>query len=91
MRSKLLLGLAFVGALLWIAGAVHASSSPRDPAPPPGAVLDQSNPKRDPPCNVRGWLPDDSSSWAAQSFTAGITGHLTDVVLPLKGTNSGSR
>jgi hypothetical protein len=48
-------------------------------------VLDQSNPRRAQPCNARGWAPDDPSSWAAQTFTAGRSGTLTDVVLPLRG------
>ncbi len=50
----------------------------------PGAVVDQKN-FRQPTCRLA-WSPDDASSWAAQTFTAGITGKLTDVQLDLRGT-----
>jgi hypothetical protein len=48
------------------------------------AALDQSNQSRASACRYTGWVPDDASSWAAQTFTAGISGALTDVVLPLR-------
>jgi hypothetical protein len=51
----------------------------------PGAVLDQSNQSRAATCRFWGWAPDDASAWAAQTFTAGKSGTLTDVVLPLRG------
>jgi hypothetical protein len=50
----------------------------------PGAMLDQSNPSRAPACRYTGWVPDDATGWAAQTFTAGVTGSLTNVVLWLR-------
>jgi hypothetical protein len=87
VKAVLLLGLVVGVVLFGIVGGVQASALD-DVTPPPGTVLDQSNPPRDPPCNVSGWLPDDSNSWAAQTFTPARDGVLTDVVLPLKGTNT---
>jgi hypothetical protein len=50
----------------------------------PGAMLDQSNPSRASACRYTGWVPDDATGWAAQTFTAGVTGSLTNVVLWLR-------
>jgi hypothetical protein len=50
----------------------------------PGAALDQSNPSRASVCRFTGWLPDDAAGWAAQTFTAGSSGSLTDVVVSLR-------
>jgi hypothetical protein len=47
----------------------------------PGATLDQSYPGHADPC---GYIPY-PDGWAAQTFTAGITGRLTDVSLVLAG------
>ena len=66
--------LALVAADSATSGATTASVSP-------GAVLDQSNPSRDSACRYTGWVPDDATGWAAQTFTAGVTGNLTNVVL----------
>jgi hypothetical protein len=52
----------------------------------PNAAVDQSNPPRAIPCRYTGWAPDFADSWAAQTFTAAVTGYLSDVVLPLNGT-----
>jgi len=53
----------------------------------PGATLDQSNPARPPACMGTGWAPDSANEWTAQTFTAGISGSLTDVVLWLSVSN----
>ena len=50
----------------------------------PGAALDQSNPSRASACRYTGWVPDDATGWAAQTFTAGVSGSLTDVVVWLR-------
>lgn len=63
--------------------AATASSRPATNAVSPGAFVDQTNPGRQPACGWMGWVPDDGSSWAAQTFTAGVSGALSDVVLPL--------
>ena len=81
-RSCLLLVGAGVVATIGLA----AGTAPGGSRIEPGAVLDQSNPWRAAPCRYWGWAPDDASSWAAQTFTAGTTGTLTNVVLPLRGT-----
>jgi hypothetical protein len=59
------------------------ASRPAAPSAAPNAVPDQGNPFRPSACGFTGWRPDDGSSWAAQTFTAGSTGRLTDVVLRL--------
>ena len=52
----------------------------------PGAVIDQNNPYRAPPCSAYSWRPTDSTTWMAQTFTPRVSGALTDVVLRLEGT-----
>jgi hypothetical protein len=47
----------------------------------PGATLDQSNPARSSACRYTGWSRDAPGDWAAQTFTAGLSGSLTEVVL----------
>src|SRR5438876_10025875 len=71
---------AAIGAL---ALAIPASAS-SGAAASPGATVDQSNPSRASACRYTGWIPDDAASWAAQTFTAGVSGSLTDVVMPLR-------
>src|SRR5439155_5408558 len=44
------------------------------------------NPWRAATCKYPAWAPDDPSGYAAQTFTAGTSGALSDVVLPLRGT-----
>jgi List-Bact-rpt repeat protein len=81
-RSRLRLVIALGASLLPLAAAAAYAES----ALAPGAVADQSNAARSSPCRFTGWVPDDASSWAAQTFTAGTTGLLTDVVLLARGT-----
>ncbi len=81
-RFRLLLALG-TSVLLLVAAAASAG-----PALAPGAVVDQSNAARPSPCRFTGWIPDDASSWAAQTFTAGTSGLLTDVVLVVHGNVS---
>jgi len=66
-----------------LALALPASATPAATAAP-GATVDQSNPARASACRYTGWVPDDATSWAAQTFTAGVSGSLTDVVLSLR-------
>jgi Divergent InlB B-repeat domain len=84
-RAAIMQLLVALGAsvLLLAVTAAHADS-----ALAPGAVADQSNPERTSPCRFTGWEPDDSSSWAAQTFTAGTSGLLTDAVLRVRGNVS---
>jgi hypothetical protein len=63
------------------------ASAPAVSSTAPNAVPDQRNSFRQAPCRFTGWSPDDASSWAAQTFTAGLTGTLTDVVLRLRVVN----
>ena len=70
--SVLGLALAIVGS--GIAGTTASTVSP-------GVVLDQNNPSRASACRYTGWTPDDANGWAAQTFTAGVSGRLTDVVV----------
>ena len=79
-RSYLLVAAAVVVAAGLTAGAAGGDRST------PGSVLDQRNPWRAAPCKYPAWAPDDPSGYAAQTFTAGVTGALTDVVLPVRGT-----
>jgi hypothetical protein len=54
----------------------------------PGAVLDQSNPPDPPPaCGADAWANDTAADWSAQTFTAGMTGSLTNVDVSLFGSN----
>jgi hypothetical protein len=52
----------------------------------PGAIIDQSNSYRAPPCAADAWRSTDSTTWMAQTFTPKVSGALTDVVLRLEGT-----
>jgi hypothetical protein len=74
-------GLAL--ALTW-----SAVSAPLASVIAPGATLDQSNPYRPPACTFKGWRGPYPTSWYAQTFTAGLTGTLTDVVLSLWGNTT---
>jgi Divergent InlB B-repeat domain len=47
----------------------------------PNARLDQSNPSRTRTCRAAGWVPDSANEWVAETFTAGVSGSLTDVTL----------
>lgn len=67
---------------LTLTGAGVSASTTRAVAP--GAVLDQSDPSRPPLCRFTTIVDD----WEAQTFTAGVTGALTDVVLPLKDSSN---
>src|SRR5262245_4826603 len=53
----------------------------------PNARLDQSNPARPSACAGTGWAPDSTNEWTAQSFTAGVSGSLTDVVVWISVSN----
>jgi List-Bact-rpt repeat protein len=53
----------------------------------PGATLDQSYPPRAAACRYVGWVPDSANEWVAQTFTAGVSGSLTEVVLWLRISN----
>src|SRR5438552_25015 len=81
-RSYLLL----VGAVVLAATGLAARSSSGGVRSAPGSVLDQRNPWRAAACKYPAWAPDDPSGYAAQTFTAGASGALTDVVLPVRGT-----
>ena len=76
------LAVAAVCVALGLAGA--ATSATITSSVVPGAVLDQNNPSRDSACRFTGWVPDDPADWAAQTFTAGVTGKLTDVAVWLR-------
>ena len=78
MIGALALALAIVGS---------ATSSPASSLAAPNAALDQSNPTRARPCRFSGWVPDSANEWVAQTFTAGVTGNLTDVVLSVSVSN----
>jgi hypothetical protein len=87
----LLISLALVAAAVVAYGAgasVGGLSTPTASAIAPGATLDQSNPYRPSACAFRGWRPEYATSWVAQTFTSGVTGTLTDVVLPLWGNTT---
>jgi len=71
-----------------VLAAVGGGSAVAGSAAVPGAVPDQSNPVRSQPCRYTGWVPDTDGSWAGQTFTAGVSGLLTDVVLRLRGANN---
>src|SRR5262245_18668270 len=72
-------GLGMVLLTLVVAGS--ATSSATTSSVSPGATLDQSYPSRDSACRYTGWVPDDATGWAAQTFTAGVTGNLTNGVV----------
>jgi Divergent InlB B-repeat domain len=73
---------------LALALAWSAASAPTASVIAPGATLDQSNPYRPPVCVFKGWRGPYPTSWYAQTFTAGRTGTLTDVVLSLWGNTT---
>jgi hypothetical protein len=68
-----------LGLALAIVGA--ATSGALSSVAAPNAVLDQSNPSRALACRYIGWAPDSANEWVGETFTAGVTGSLTDVVL----------
>lgn len=53
----------------------------------PNAALDQNYPSRAAACRYVGWIPDSANEWVAQTFTAGVSGSLTNVVLWLRISN----
>jgi uncharacterized repeat protein (TIGR02543 family) len=75
-----------LGALAFT-GVSAVLSAPRRSNASPGSVEDQAYPLHAAECAFNGWALDDSTSIAAQTFTAGISGALTDVVMALAGTN----
>jgi len=86
-RYTLMISLTLVAAAVAAYGAgasVGGLSAPTASAIAPGATLDQSTPSRPSACAFHGWAPDYPTEWLAQTFTTGVTGTLTDVVLPLK-------
>ena len=71
---------ALVIALMAAVGSATPAASTSSVSP--GATLDQSNPSRPRPCRYSGWVADDAVGWsAAQTFTAGVSGSLTNVVV----------
>ena len=81
--------MAGFGGLIVVVTAALAVARPSASLPmsvhvAPGASLDQSDPPRASPCGFTGWAPDHASDWAAETFTAGLTGNLTDVVVTLR-------
>ena len=78
MMGALFLALAIVGS---------ATSSPASSLAAPNAALDQSNPLRASACRFVAWVPDSANEWVAETFTAGVTGSLTDVVLWVRVSN----
>ncbi len=84
MKRRIAAILALTGMAAVVVAAASLAASGRKQTVP-GAVLDQSNPQRPPACLYVGWALDDGNSYAAQTFTAGMNGQLTDVVLPALG------
>jgi hypothetical protein len=80
---------SLIGAL-GVAVAIVGSATPGTSSSlvAPNATLDQSNSSRASVCGYSGWTPDSANEWVAQTFTAGTTGSLTDVVLSLWVNNS---
>ena len=76
--GALVLALAIVGS---------AMSRPAVSRAAPNAALDQSNPSRALACRYTGWVPDSANEWVAETFAAGLTGSLTDVVLSVRVSN----
>jgi List-Bact-rpt repeat protein len=74
-----------VGLALGIAAS--GTSGSLSPLAAPNAALDQSNPSRSSACRATGWAPDSANEWVAETFTAGVTGSLTDVVLWVRVSN----
>ena len=79
---------SLIGAL-GVAVAIVGSATPGTSSSlvAPNAGLDQSNPSRASACRYTGWTPDSANEWVAQTFTAGVSGSLTDVVLWLAVSN----
>ena len=77
-------GAAIVFALAAVGSATSGTS--RSLAAP-GAVLDATNPARPSACRYVAWVPDSANEWVAETFTAGLTGSLTDVILWLRVSN----
>lgn len=73
---------AAIGAVaLALALVGSATSGTASSLAAPNATLDQSNPSRTLACRYTGWVPDSANEWVGETFTAGVTGNLTDVVL----------
>jgi Divergent InlB B-repeat domain len=72
---------------LVLASAGAASSGTASSFAAPNATLDQSNPSRASACRYLGWAPDSANEWVGETFTAGVTGSLTDVVLWVRVSN----
>jgi hypothetical protein len=90
-RYTLLISLTLAATAVAAYGAgasVGGLSTSTASAITPGATLDQSNPYRPPACIFKGWTGPYPTSWQAQTFTAGRTGTLTDVVLSLWGNTT---
>jgi List-Bact-rpt repeat protein len=84
-RARSLAGVACLA--LAIVGP--ATAGPASMSVAPGATVDQSNPSRARPCRYSGWVADDAFGWsAAQTFTVGVTGSLTNVVVWLRMSDS---
>jgi hypothetical protein len=66
---------------LGVVASLVASWATAAPLAAPSARVDQSNPSRSRPCRIVGWVPDSANEWVAETFTAGVSGSLTDVVL----------
>ena len=86
MRVLLVLcaGVALVGAL--VVSNVRTSRAAGS-AVAPDATLDQAYPSRASACRYSGWSPDSANEWVAETFTAGVSGSLTDVVLWVRVSN----
>ena len=75
-------GGSIIGALGLALAIVGSATSGHDSSlAAPNATLDQSNPSRALACRFTGWVPDSANEWVGETFTAGVTGNLTDVVL----------
>jgi len=79
--------ITFVMCALAMTATTAVLSAPRQSSASPGSVEDQAYPLHAAGCAFAAWGLDDSTSVAAQTFTAGISGALTDVVMALRGPN----
>jgi Divergent InlB B-repeat domain len=77
--------IGVAGLALAIVGS--ATSDTASTLAAPNATLDQSNPSRALACRYTGWEPDSANEWVGETFTAGVTGSLTDVVLWVRVSN----
>lgn len=75
------------GIVLALAIAGSATSGADTVRAAPNAVIDQSTPSRPSACRYVGWTPDSANEWVAETFTAGVSGALTDAVLWLAVSN----